>query len=64
MDELGKILNSAPGPQDDTTWSFGQILPVLLIAGPILILVRSGREAFVPSTYSTNGLKNLFTEEI
>ncbi|KAI1404359.1 hypothetical protein F4819DRAFT_139444 [Hypoxylon fuscum] len=51
MDELGKILNSAPGPQDDTTWSFGQILPVLLIAGPILILVRSGREAFVPSPH-------------
>ncbi|KAI0150101.1 hypothetical protein F4776DRAFT_192444 [Hypoxylon sp. NC0597] len=38
--------------EDDSKWSFGQILPVLLIAGPILILVRSGREAFVPDSHA------------
>ncbi|OTA68716.1 hypothetical protein K449DRAFT_419347 [Hypoxylon sp. EC38] len=48
--ELRAVLKDASffTHEDDSGWSFGQILPVLLIAGPILILVRAGREAFVP----------------
>ncbi|KAI1413105.1 hypothetical protein F5Y13DRAFT_31127 [Hypoxylon sp. FL1857] len=53
--ELSRVLQEASAtsliPNDDSTWSFGQILPVLLIAGPVLILVRSGREAFVPDSH-------------
>ncbi|KAI1383925.1 uncharacterized protein F4822DRAFT_55605 [Hypoxylon trugodes] len=49
-DELRYVLDKSSAP-DDTTWSFGQILPVLLIAGPLLILIRSGREAFAPAQH-------------
>ncbi|OTA89087.1 hypothetical protein M434DRAFT_14781 [Hypoxylon sp. CO27-5] len=51
--ELRAVLKDASffTHEDDSGWSFGQILPVLLIAGPILILVRAGREAFVPDSH-------------
>ncbi|KAI1371841.1 hypothetical protein F4677DRAFT_283037 [Hypoxylon crocopeplum] len=58
MNELEEVLEVAyshqgNSNQDDSTWSFGQILPILLIAGPILILIRSTREAFVPNAHDT-----------
>ncbi|KAI1771224.1 hypothetical protein F4818DRAFT_445561 [Hypoxylon cercidicola] len=50
MGELRRILLLSPAVDSDSAWSFGQVLAVLLIGGPVLILVRSGREVFVPGT--------------
>ncbi|XXH02930.1 hypothetical protein Hte_009320 [Hypoxylon texense] len=46
--ELRRILDVSPAAEADPTWSFGQILAVLLVAGPVLVLIRSAREAFIP----------------
>lgn len=43
--ELEQILGQTTAYEEDPGWSFGQILPVLLTAGPILILIRSAWEA-------------------
>ncbi|KAL7620555.1 hypothetical protein AAE478_009550 [Parahypoxylon ruwenzoriense] len=52
LTELREILESPPirqdGSHEDDRWGFGQILPVLLMAGPILTLIRYGRKAFAP----------------
>ncbi|KAI0169398.1 hypothetical protein GGR52DRAFT_581534 [Hypoxylon sp. FL1284] len=44
--ELRGILDASPAADADPKWSFGQILAVLLVIGPLLGLVRSGRDMF------------------
>ncbi|KAI6081359.1 hypothetical protein F4821DRAFT_264985 [Hypoxylon rubiginosum] len=53
MVELKRILYVSPALPTDPTWSFGQILAVLLVAGPLLVLIRSGREAFTPDSHES-----------